>query len=43
MPGFERREWRKLLGISFQEDLCNWNLHYDIGSLPTVYSKRIQV
>ena len=29
MPGIERKEWLKLLGITFHEDPCNWDLHID--------------
>ena len=28
-PGIERKEWLKLLGITFHEDPCNWDLHVD--------------
>ena len=29
VPGIERKEWLKLLGITFHEDPCNWDLHID--------------
>lgn len=29
VPGIERKEWLKLLGITFHEDPCNWDLHVD--------------
>ena len=29
VPGIERKEWLKLLGITFYEDPCNWDLHVD--------------
>lgn len=29
LPGIERKEWLKLLGITFHEDPCNWDLHID--------------
>ena len=29
LPGIERKEWLKLLGITFHEDPCNWDLHVD--------------
>ena len=29
MPGIERKEWLKLLRITFHEDPCNWDLHID--------------
>ena len=29
VPGIERKEWLKLLGIFFHEDPCNWDLQFD--------------
>ena len=29
VPGIERKEWLKLLGITFREDPCNWDLRVD--------------
>ena len=29
VPGIEQKEWLKLLGITFFEDPCNWDLHID--------------
>ena len=29
VPGIERKEWLKLLGINFHEDPCNWDLLND--------------
>ncbi|CAH3196877.1 unnamed protein product, partial [Porites evermanni] len=29
LPGIERKEWLKLLGITFHKDPCNWDLHID--------------
>ena len=29
VPGIERKEWLKLLGITFHEDPCNWDRHID--------------
>ena len=29
VPGIERKECLKLLGITFHEDPCNWDLHVD--------------
>ena len=29
VPGIERKEWLKLLGITFHEDPCNWDLQVD--------------
>ena len=29
VPGIERKEWLILLGITFHEDPCNWDLHID--------------
>ena len=29
VPGIERKEWLKLLAITFHEDPCNWDLHID--------------
>ena len=27
MPGIERKDWVKVLGITFLEDPCNWDVH----------------
>ena len=29
VPGIERKEWLKILGITFHEDPCNYDLHID--------------
>ena len=29
VPEIEQKEWLKLLGITFHEDSCNWDLHID--------------
>ena len=29
VTGIERKEWLKLLGITFHGDPCNWDLHVD--------------
>ena len=29
LPGIERKEWLKLLGITLHEDPSNWDLHID--------------
>ena len=29
VPGIGRKQWLKLLGITFHEDPCNWDLHID--------------
>ena len=29
IEGIERKEWLKLLGVTFEEDVCCWDLHVD--------------
>ena len=29
IDGIKRKEWLKLLGVSFQDDPCCWDLHID--------------
>ena len=39
--GIERKEWLKLLGITFNEDPCNWDLH--IYSLLSRAASRLHI
>ena len=29
LPGIKRKSWIKLLGVTFQEDATNWDIHID--------------
>ena len=29
LPGIKRKSWLKLLGVTFQEDVTNWDIHID--------------
>ena len=29
LPGIKRKSWFKLLGVTFQEDVTNWDIHID--------------
>ena len=29
LPGIKRKSWLKLLGVTFQEDATNWDIHID--------------
>ena len=39
--GIDRKKWLKLLGITFQDDLCCWDLHVD--SLLSTASSRMYI
>ena len=38
IEGIERKEWLKLLGVTFEDDVCCWDLHVD-GLLSKVGSR----
>jgi hypothetical protein len=41
IEGIERKEWLKLLGITFEDDVCCWDLH--VYGLLSKYGSRMYI